>query len=709
MRRSLSIGIVLGLLLAGLSSFRASAQVELRNDGWESGQPLAFQQGFVSGEIAAVRLVPNGPCPCPVTRVRFLLGGAQTQQTITLRIWDDSLAGTEPGVELFSSDYQVQGADSSFQEVDLTAENIAVLGAFRVGIEFQHSGLPSVARDSDGITPELNFIYTSDPLWVQSSLFGIAGDWIIRADVDAEGDVLGDGDLRNDGWHSGQTVAFHAGFVAGEIAAVRLLPDVPCPCPLNRVRFVFGGAEQIESVTLHVWDDGAGTDAPGAELYSGSFEIVGFDRALQEIDLRTQGIEVSGAFRVGLEFGHSGLPSVARDTDGSNTPDRNFIYTSDPLWVQSSLLAVAGDWIIRASVGDEPAASELELGNDGWFPGEAAGFQIGFLAGETAAVRLVPDGPCPCPIEAVRFLFGGAEEIETVTLHVWEDDAGTDDPGTELYSGPFEIAGFDQALQEIDLSSQVIEVDGAFRVGLEFSHAGLPSVARDDDGGITADRNFIDEATAGWVESSTVFVTGDWIIRAVFDTAPGSVELANDGWSFGETLTFQQDFQTGEAAASRLVPTVPCPCPVEAVRLVFGGAEGEQTVTLRVWDDSAQTADPGAALLSGDFALTPLDDGLSEIDLRGEGLTIDGPVRVAVEFSHSGLPSIARDEDGITHQRNFVRDTGDVWAESLSQGVFGDWILRLVVPEPSATCLRLAAILTVSALARRRWRHGVPI
>jgi len=71
--------------------------LELRNDGWESGQPLTFQQGFVSGEIAAVRLVPNGPCPCPVTRVRFLLGGAQTQQTITLRIWDDSLAGTEPG------------------------------------------------------------------------------------------------------------------------------------------------------------------------------------------------------------------------------------------------------------------------------------------------------------------------------------------------------------------------------------------------------------------------------------------------------------------------------------------------------------------------------------------------------------------------------------------------------------------------------------
>jgi len=56
-------------------------------------------------------------------------------------------------------------------------------------------------------------------------------------------------------------------------------------------------------------------------------------------------------------------------------------------------------------------------------------------------------------------------------------------------------------------------VNGPFRVGVQFSAAGAPSVARDHDGTVPG-RNFIYTDTPAWVDSTTQGVTGDWIIRA---------------------------------------------------------------------------------------------------------------------------------------------------------------------------------------------------
>jgi hypothetical protein len=383
-------------------------------------------------------------------------------------------------------------------------------------------------------------------------------------------------ELRNDGWSSGQAAAFQQGFVAGEIAAVRLVPSGACPCPVSRVRFLFGGAPDIQTVTLRIWDDAAGTAAPGPELFSDEFEIGGIDEALLEIDLAGRGVSVDGPFRVGIEFHHAGLPSVARDADGSLTPGRNFILADGFGWVDAGLFLVPGDWIIRAVVGDLPAA-DGELRNDGWFTGETAAFQQGFVPGEIAAVRLVPSGPCPCPVSRVRFLFGGAPDIQTVTLRIWDDAAGTAAPGPELFSDEFEIGGIDEALLEIDLAGRGVSVDGPFRVGIEFHHAGLPSVARDDDGGISPARNFLLSDGLGWNDAVSAGVPGDWIIRAVVgDLPPADGELRNDGWSTGETAAFQQGFAVGEIAAARLVPNEPCPCPLSRVRFLFGGAPGIQ-------------------------------------------------------------------------------------------------------------------------------------
>jgi hypothetical protein len=47
--------------------------------------------------------------------------------------------------------------------------------------------------------------------------------------------------LQVDGYTSGQNASFQAGFVAGEIGAVRLTPPGPFPMKLKEVLFLFGG------------------------------------------------------------------------------------------------------------------------------------------------------------------------------------------------------------------------------------------------------------------------------------------------------------------------------------------------------------------------------------------------------------------------------------------------------------------------------------
>ncbi len=670
---------------------------ELANDGWVDGQLAAFQAGFVAGETAAARLVPPGPCPCRLDAVRFLFGGALGTQDVILRIWDDSPVTDTPGPELYNTTLQLTGSDDFLQEVLIGGAGLMIDGPVRIGLEFTHSGLPSVARDDDGILPDRNFIDASGSGWADSSTFGLLGDWIIRGVVDAE-PVVGEGLLANDGWVSGEAAVFQGGFVAGETAAVRLLPEGPCPCPITMVRFLFGGAVGTHDVTLRIWDDTTLTEAPGAELYSTSLQLTGSDEIMQEIDIGVAGIEVSGPFRVGLEFTHAGLPSIARDDDGI-TPDRNFIDAAG--WAETSTFGLAGDWIIRAVQGGGASAGEM-LANDGWVNGQVAAFQAGFAAGETAAVRFVPNDPCPCTLDQIRLLFGGASDTESVILRVWDDTALTDAPGPELYSDTITLTGSDDFMQELDLTAAGVTVNGPFRVGLEFQHAGLPSVARDVDG-ISADRNFLEANGGGWVESSALGVTGDWILRAAVDSVPGTL-LTSDSFVSSEPASFGTSFTPSETAAARFVPSGACPCPIEDVRFLFGGDQSTKVVTLRIWDDSALTDAPGAVLYAGEHALTPNDQALQVIDLSAEELTVAGPYRVGIEFQHAATPSVGLDGDGRTPTRNFVKLSGMGWQESAASD---DFILRstIAVPEAASSLMLAVGVATLAVLGRRRPRE----
>jgi hypothetical protein len=286
----------------------------------------------------------------------------------------------------------------------------------------------------------------------------------------------------------------------------------------------------------------------------------------------------------------------------------------------------------------------------------------------------------------VRFLYGGGVGSHDVTLRIWDDAALSDAPGTELYNTTIQLTGSDEIMQEIDIGVAGVAVNGPFRIGLEFTHAGLPSVARDDDG-ITTDRNFIDASGSGWVEASTLGITGDWIIRAVEGGVAAGELLVNDSWVNGQVAGFQAGFVASEISAVRFAPSGPCPCTLDQIRLLFGGDPATESVILRVWDDSALTDAPGAELYSSTIELTGSDDFMQELDLTVAGITVSGPFRVGLEFQYAGLPSIARDDDGITADRNFIDASGSGWAEASTLGITGDWILRAVVNSVPGTLL----------------------
>jgi hypothetical protein len=162
-----------------------------------------------------------------------------------------------------------------------------------------------------------------------------------------------------------------------------------------------------------------------------------------------------------------------------------------------------------------PASADTTLQNDGFASGQNAVFQGGFSSGEIGAVRLSPPGTFTRQLKEVQFLFGGAGGQTQVLLRIYDDSAGTLNPGTELFSHTYLITASSTALQSIDLTAENIVISGDIRVGVEMVDGGLPSIARDDDGTIDASVNFILASGLGWAESNTYGLTGDWIIRAV--------------------------------------------------------------------------------------------------------------------------------------------------------------------------------------------------
>ena len=354
----------LGLLFLLASPAAFGQEVILKNDGFVAGQAVGFQSAFRSGEIGASRFTPPGPFPQQITRVQLLYGGGVPgPDTITLRIWDDSAGTADPGTPLFSADYVLDASDTVMQEIDLGAAALMVSGPFRVGVQFQHDNVPSIARDTDGTNnPGSNFIYDlTTTQWYDSSTVGVAGDWVIRAGVNGDAPLFADdfesGDLL--AWSSATTDggdlsvtdgAALAGTAAGMRAVVNdtnplfVTDTTPNQLGRYRARFYFDP---------HAFDPGETLNHLRTRLF------IVFDetpvRRLAAVVLRRQG----GAYA---------LMGRARLDDNSQANTGFVAITDEPHWVEidwkQSSDPDADDGWLHLWIDGVPAGSRTGLDNN---------------------------------------------------------------------------------------------------------------------------------------------------------------------------------------------------------------------------------------------------------------------------------------------------------------------------------------------------------
>lgn len=190
--------------------------------------------------------------------------------------------------------------------------------------------------------------------------------------------------------------------------------------------------------------------------------------------------------------------------------------------------------------GPDATASVKELRNDSFSGIGSVTCQIGFVEGESAAAKLTADpGDYPYRVEKVRMLICPALSSGFVILRLYEDNSGTVVPGPLLYEEIVQVIGSDDALNEVDLSSNGIIVEsGSVRVALEWFQNPPPGLAHDLDG-FLPNVNFIFANPPGaWYYANQLGVTGDWIIRMEIETNVGGLIFADDfesgttgGWS----------------------------------------------------------------------------------------------------------------------------------------------------------------------------------
>jgi hypothetical protein len=162
-----------------------------------------------------------------------------------------------------------------------------------------------------------------------------------------------------------------------------------------------------------------------------------------------------------------------------------------------------------------------------------------------------------------------------------------------------------------------------------------------------------------------------------------TVNLQIDGYNDGASPAFQGGFIAGEEGAVILGPVINT-FQVTHVKFLFGGGGSleNRDIVLKIYKDIGAAA-PGTLLLTSTFEIAPSNDAMQDLDLRDENIVLvnGGSIRVSIEMTADGYPSIARDGDGtISETRNWIKTAGS-WFTSKSLGLTGDWIIRASVEE----------------------------
>ncbi len=177
------------------------------------------------------------------------------------------------------------------------------------------------------------------------------------------------------------------------------------------------------------------------------------------------------------------------------------------------LILIACFFFTNCKKEDSASTKDTTFQNDTYSSGDLPSFQLGFDKDEIAGATF---GPLvnPYTIESVSLLFGGSSETRDIKLLIYEDN-GTSNPGMTVFSKTYTLQGSID-MQSINLSSENIRFEnGSFRVGIQMTKAGAPSVAVDDGSDTKQNRNWIKVNDLGtWKANSTLSVNGNWIIRA---------------------------------------------------------------------------------------------------------------------------------------------------------------------------------------------------
>lgn len=166
-------------------------------------------------------------------------------------------------------------------------------------------------------------------------------------------------------------------------------------------------------------------------------------------------------------------------------------------------------------------------------------------------------------------------------------------------------------------------------------------------------------------------ITSAGAVRA--ETPPFSV-VQNDSFFTG-TPRFQGDFQPGDIIAARLTAPPSFRAVIE-IDVSFGGDLSGQLVpvTLKIWDDTAETLEPGPELFQMETAMFPTN-GVGTISFGGVG--VPERFRVGLFLHQRTPPVVGQDTDGtIDADRNLIRRAPFGWQRSQASGATGDWIIR---------------------------------
>lgn len=107
----------------------------------------------------------------------------------------------------------------------------------------------------------------------------------------------------------------------------------------------------------------------------------------------------------------------------------------------------------------------------------------------------------------------------------------------------------------------------------------------------------------------------------------------------------------------------------------FGPSGTQRDVTFTVWDDTAETLEPGTMLAQESITVLP-GESIQQHSVFSSALP--QKIRVGITSPDVGPPSVGLDLDGISApDLNFIKVADGTWQTAADAGLTGDWVIAI--------------------------------